>query len=131
MQRRNFIACSEKLKNSHSCGDRNSEASPSGLALPWFNFSWGCAGGGERWVKAVVTLADVLRRVPLFAAETESVSSAEHARCFEVEGKLLTMLEFFSVKMIPSQRPACQKKKKNLRVRCVPCASVLLQPGEL
>lgn len=60
----------------------------------------------------------------------ESISSTEHALCFEVEGKLLTMLEVFSVKMISSQRVACQKNKKKW-VRCVPCTSVLLQPGEL
>lgn len=82
----------------------------------------------------VVTLTTVLQRVLLFEAEMESISSTEHAHCFEFEGKLLKTFEVFSVKMIASQRPTCQKKKKKkkkLRVRCVPCASVLLQPSEL
>lgn len=65
----------------------------------------------------------------------ENISSTEHAHCFEVEGKLLTTFEVFSVNMIASQRPTCQKRRKKkqekLWVRCVPCVSVLLQPGEL
>lgn len=117
IQRRNFIIYTEKLKNSHSYGDRNSKASLSGLALSSFNFSWGCAGGGRRWVRAVVTLTTVLQRALLFEAEMESISSAEHAHCFEVEGKLLTTFEVFSVKMIASQRPTCQKKKKEKKAQ--------------
>lgn len=48
----------------------------------------------------------------LFEAEMENISSTEHAHCFEVEGKLLTTFEVFSVNMIASQRPTCQKKRK-------------------
>lgn len=89
IQMRNFITYSERHKNLHSGGNRKSKSSLSGLALSWFNFSWGCAGGGKRWVKAVFALTAVFRRVPLFEAEMETVSSTNMHVASKLEGNYL------------------------------------------